>query len=254
LKKLIKYFQDYEGMLKSKKPAQGSETALKLAGRLKLKVSNISLLTRALTHRSFINEHPEEIEDNERLEFLGDAVLDFVVGEWLYNRFPEMPEGGLTQMRSALVQTPQLAEFARKIKIGNALRLGKGESKAGGRLRNSVLCDAFEALIGAIYLDSGISGVKSFINSQLESAAQEILVNHKNEDPKSILQEWAQSFGYPPPKYQLINSVGPDHSKIFHIQVVVNKEDLGSGKGTSKQEAEKKAARTALIKIGIIEK
>jgi len=243
-----------ESMLKSKKPAQGSETAVELAKRLKLKVSNISLFTRALTHRSFINEHPEEIEDNERLEFLGDAVLDFMVGEWLYNRFPEMPEGGLTQMRSALVQTQQLAEFARRMKIGNALRLGKGESKAGGRLRNSVLCDAFEALIGAIYLDSGISGVKSFLNSHLESASQEILASHKNEDPKSILQEWAQSIGYPPPKYQLIDSVGPDHSKIFHIQVVVNKEDLGSGKGTSKQEAEKNAARTALIRIGIMEK
>lgn len=240
-------------MLKSKKPARSSESAKELVKRLKLKVNNISLFTRALTHRSFINEHPEEIEDNERLEFLGDAVLDFMVGEWLYNRFPEMPEGGLTQMRSALVQTPQLAEFARRMKIGYALRLGKGESKAGGRLRNSVLCDAFEALIGAIYLDSGISGVKSFINSQLEAAAQEILISHKNEDPKSILQEWAQSIGYPAPKYQLIDSVGPDHSKIFHIHVVVNKEDLGSGKGTSKQEAEKNAARTALIKIGIIE-
>jgi ribonuclease III len=241
-------------MLKSKKLAHGSETAFELARRLKLKINNISLLTRALTHRSFINEHPDEIEDNERLEFLGDAVLDFVVGEWLYNRFPEMPEGGLTQMRSALVQTPQLAEFARKIKIGNALRLGRGESKAGGRVRKSVLCDAFEALIGAIYLDSGISGVKEFINSQLEASAQEILVNHKNEDPKSILQEWAQSFGYPPPKYQLIDSVGPDHSKVFHIHVIVNKEDLGSGKGTSKQEAEKKAAKTALVKIGIVKK
>ena len=242
-----------EGMLKSKKPARSFESAKELAKRLRLKVNNISLFTRALTHRSFINEHPDEIEDNERLEFLGDAVLDFMVGEWLYNRFPEMPEGGLTQMRSALVQTPQLAEFARRMKIGNALRLGKGESKAGGRLRNSVLCDAFEALIGAIYLDSGISGVKSFINSQLEAAAQEILISHKNEDPKSILQEWAQSIGYPAPKYQFIDSVGPDHSKIFHIQVVVNKEDLGSGKGTSKQEAEKNAARMALMKIGIIE-
>jgi ribonuclease-3 len=240
--------------LKSIKPAQGSETASEMAARLNIKIKNISLLTRALTHRSFINEHPEEIEDNERLEFLGDAVLDFVVGEWLYHRFPEMPEGGLTQMRSALVQTPQLAEFARKMRIGNALRLGRGESKAGGRLRNSVLCDAFEAVIGAIYIDSGISGVKSLINTVLESAAQEILLNHKNEDPKSNLQEWAQSFGYPPPVYQLINSMGPDHYKIFQIKVIVNNEDLGCGKGTSKQDAEKNAARIALKKIGIIEK
>jgi ribonuclease-3 len=232
--------------LKSNKPTQGSETALEMAARLKIKIKNISLLTRALTHRSFINEHPEEIEDNERLEFLGDAVLDFVVGEWLYHRFPEM--------RSALVQTPQLAEFARKMQIGNALRLGRGESKAGGRLRNSVLCDAFEAVIGAIYIDSGISGVKSLINTVLESAAQEILLNHKNEDPKSNLQEWAQSFGYPPPVYQLMNSIGPDHYKIFQIKVIVNNEDLGCGKGTSKQDAEKNAARIALKKIGIIEK
>ena len=241
-------------MLKIKKPTQDSENALELAKRLNLKIKNISLLTRALTHRSFINEHPDEIEDNERLEFLGDAVLDFVVAEWLYNRFPEMPEGGLTQMRSALVQTPQLAEFARKMGIGNALRLGKGESRAGGRLRNSVLCDAFEALIGAIYLDSGISGVMSIINLVMDSAAQEILLNHKNEDPKSILQEWAQSLGFPPPKYQLIDSVGPDHSKVFQVQVGVNKKDMGSGKGTSKQEAEKNAARAALKKIGIVEK
>jgi ribonuclease-3 len=239
--------------LKSNKPIQCSETAFEMASRLKIKIKNVSLLTRALTHRSFINEHPEEIEDNERLEFLGDAVLDFVVGEWLYHRFPEMPEGGLTQMRSALVQTPQLADFARKMRIGNALRLGRGESKAGGRLRNSVLCDAFEALIGAIYIDSGISGVKAFINKVLESAAQEILLNHKNEDPKSILQEWAQSFGYPPPLYQLINSIGPDHFKTFQIKVIVNNEDLGSGKGTSKQDAEKNAARIALKKIGISE-
>jgi ribonuclease-3 len=238
-----------EGMSKIEKKAQRTEANFELAKRLKLRIGDLSLVRRALTHRSFINENPEEMEDNERLEFLGDAVLDFVVGEWLYNRYPEMAEGGLTQMRSALVQTPQLADFARKIKLGNALRLGRGESQAGGRLRNSVLCDAFEALIGAIYIDSGMQSVNEFIYPHLEIASQEILANHKNEDPKSILQEWAQSIGYPPPKYSLINTTGPDHSKIFLVQVLVNKEIMGNGEGTSKQEAEKIAANAALKKI-----
>jgi ribonuclease III len=233
-------------MAKPEKKAQKTETTFELVKRLKLKINDFSLITRALTHRSFINEHPDEVEDNERLEFLGDAVLDFVVGDWLYNRYPEMPEGGLTQMRSALVQTQQLAEYARKIKLGNALRLGYGESKAGGRLRNSVLCDAYEAFIGALYIDSGLAGVNDFIQLQLESAAEEILENHKNEDPKSILQEWAQSYGYPPPRYLLVNTSGPDHSKTFLVQVLVNKEMLGSGEGSSKQEAEKIAAQAAL--------
>lgn len=236
-------------MLKVEKKVQKLESTYAVVKRLGLKVNDLSLVTRALTHRSFINEHPEDMEDNERLEFLGDAVLDFVVGEWLYNRFPELPEGGLTQMRSALVQTPQLAEFARNIKLGNALRLGRGESKAGGRLRNSVLCDAFEALIGALYLDSGLKRVNDFLYPQLEKASQDIMENHKNEDPKSVLQEWAQSLGYPPPKYQLISATGPDHSKTFFVQVIVNKEVVGSGDGTSKQEAEKSAAEQALIKI-----
>jgi ribonuclease-3 len=239
------------GMPKIEKKAQTMETGLELVKRLKLKINDLSLITRALTHRSYVNENPDVIEDNERLEFLGDAVLDFVVGEWLYNHYPEMPEGGLTQMRSALVQTPQLADFARKIKLGNSLRLGRGEAKAGGRLRNSVLCDAFEALIGAIYLDAGLKGVNQFLYPQLEVASLEVLENHKNEDPKSILQEWAQSFGFPPPKYQLVSATGPDHSKIFLVQVTVNKEVKGSGGGSSKQDAEKSAARSALQKMAL---
>jgi ribonuclease III len=241
--------RELEGMSRIEKKVHKLESTFELVKRLGLKINDLSLITRALTHRSFLNENPEEMEDNERLEFLGDAVLDFVVGEWLYNRFPEMPEGGLTQMRSALVKTPQLADFARKIGLGNCLRLGRGESKAGGRLRDSVLCDAFEALIGAIFLDAGIKGVNGFIYPQLESASLEIMENHKNEDPKSLLQEWAQSIGYVPPKYQLISATGPDHSKTFRVQVLVNKEVMGSGEGTSKQDAEKSAAQQALKKL-----
>ena len=156
---------------------------------------------RALTHRSYLNENPEALEDNERLEFLGDAVLDFLVGEWLYDRYPEMPEGDLTQMRSALVQTEELADFARIIKLGDALRLGRGEIKTGGRTRSSLLCDAFEAFVGAMYIDQGLPSIRKFINPLLDEAVEDIMEQHKNEDPKSKLQEWSQSLGYPPPKY-----------------------------------------------------
>src|SRR5512133_2590958 len=151
------------------------ESPQELAQRLGLPFGDWLLLSRALTHRSYLNEHPEAIEDNERLEFLGDAVLDFVVGAWLYNRYPEMPEGDLTRMRSALVHTEQLAEFAKEIELGRAMRLGKGEMAANGRERPALLCDCFEAVVGALYLDSGISAVLDFISPLLEEASEEIL-------------------------------------------------------------------------------
>ena len=139
------------------------ETPEELSSRVLPFMTDIPLLSRALTHRSYLNEHPEALEDNERLEFLGDAVLDFVVGAWLYNRYPEMPEGDLTRMRSALVHTAQLAEFARSIDLGRAMRLGRGEVQAGGCERAGLLCDTFEAVIGAIYLDLDIDGVRKFL-------------------------------------------------------------------------------------------
>ena len=139
---------------------QGRETLespLQFNQRVGLGFKNLALLTRALTHRSYINENPDAIEDNERLEFLGDAVLDFVVGAWLYHHYPEMAEGDLTLIRTALVRTEQLAEFARLIKLGKAMRLGQGEIASGGRTRNALLCAGFEALIGSYYLDQGIN-------------------------------------------------------------------------------------------------
>lgn len=224
-----------------------------LAKRLGLRITDWLLLSRALTHRSFLNEHPEALEDNERLEFLGDAVLDFVVGSWLYHHFPEMPEGDLTRMRSALVHTEQLADFAVKIKLGNALRLGRGESQAGGRTRPALLCDTFEALIGAVYLDGGILAVSEFIEPLLIEASEDILLNNKNEDPKSLFQEWAQSQGYMAPLYVTKNSYGPDHSKIFEVEVLVNGEPFGKGEGPSKQAAAKLAAHQALIRLGLVQ-
>ena len=219
--------------------------------RLDLKFRDISLLFRALTHRSFMNEHSEALEDNERLEFLGDAVLDFIVGAWLYNRYPEMPEGDLTRMRSALVYTEQLARFAQRIDLGNFLRLGRGEVRAGGREKPALLCDAFEALVGAVYLDSGIDKVWEFITPLLEDVVEEILENHRTGDPKSMLQEWVQAQGLPAPQYITRKASGPDHSKVFEIEVTVNGNVMGHGSGNSKQLAAKAAAHDALAKLKI---
>lgn len=226
-----------------------TESPQELEKRLGLTFNNILLLMRALTHRSYLNENPEALEDNERLEFLGDAVLDFVVGEWLYDKYPEMPEGDLTQMRSALVQTEELADFARNIQLGNALRLGRGEIKTGGRTRNSLLCDAFEAFVGAMYIDQGLTNIRTFLYPLLEEAVVDIMRKHKNEDPKSKLQEWSQSLGYPPPKYLTLKASGPDHSKLFEVEVYINKKPYSKGSGRSKQSAEKDAARRALERI-----
>jgi len=234
-------------------PSPETESPNELDQRLGLNMSDRLLLSRALTHRSYLNEHPEAIEDNERLEFLGDAVLDFVVGAWLYHRYPEMPEGDLTRMRSALVHTEQLAEFARKIRLGPALRLGRGESQAGGRERSALLCDTFEAVIGALYLDRGVDRVIEFLEPMLEEAAEDVLANRKNEDPKSMLQEWAQAQGFGAPKYETRSAVGPDHLKVFEVDVLVDGQVYGTGRGHSKQSAAKAAARQALIKQGLID-
>lgn len=230
------------------------ESPAELAERLHLRFKDTLLLSRALTHRSFLNEHTEALEDNERLEYLGDAVLDFIVGVWLYHHYPEMAEGELTRMRSALVHTEQLAVFARKIRLGDAMRLGRGEVQAGGRSRSALLCDTFEAVVGALYLDSGIDEVNSFVHPLLQEAADDILLNHKNEDPKSLLQEWAQSQGYQAPLYITRSAYGPDHSKIFDLEVQIAGTPYGTGTGPSKSTAAKAAARMALMKLGLVDK
>jgi len=232
--------------LENSKIEKEVETPAELAARILPEMTDLLLLSRALTHRSYLNEHPEAIEDNERLEFLGDAVLDFVVGAWLYNRYPEMPEGDLTRMRSALVHTEQLATFAEELGIGKAMRLGRGELQAGGQNRPGLLCDVFEAIIGALYLDQDIEGVRKFLDPILVKAAEDILLNHKDEDPKSKLQEWAQGKGYPAPSYITRSSSGPDHSKMFEVDVYINGIVYGTGTGSSKQAATKQAAAKAL--------
>ena len=236
-------------------PIQGEyleETPQQLAQRLRLEFSDYLLLSRALTHRSYLNEHPEAIEDNERLEFLGDAVLDFLVGAWLYNRFPEMAEGALTRLRSALVRTEQLADFAQKIDLGEAMRLGRGEAGSGGRQRLALLCATFEALVGALYLDQGVDAVVAFVEPLLESVADQIVTSGRIYDPKSQLQEWTQARGLGAPTYRTTAAHGPDHAKTFEVEVIVNDRIHGRGIGNSKQSAAKAAAKEAMQSLGVL--
>jgi ribonuclease-3 len=229
-----------------------TESAADLAGRLGLCFNNLHLLVRALTHRSFVNENPTAVEDNERLEFLGDAVLDFVVGAWVYNHYPEMQEGDLTRMRSALVRTDTLAVFARQLNLGSALRLGRGELASGGRQRDNLLCATFEAVIGAIYLDAGIPEVEAFVEALLVEASSKVISHVERYDPKSTLQEWAQSNKLGTPRYATVATSGPDHARVFTVDVQVNGKVFGQGKGTSKQDAAQAAARAALESLGLL--
>jgi len=219
--------------------------------RNRLPIKNFLLLRRALTHRSFLNEHPEALEDNERLEFLGDAVLDFLVGAWLYRHYPEKAEGELTRLRSALVRTEQLANFAAQIDLGSVMLLGKGEDESGGRRRKALLCGTFEALVGALFLDAGIDAVRKFMEPLLQNAAVNFITPDQIKDPKSEFQEWVQSKGYQPPVYRTIAAYGPDHAKTFEVEVVVNDIVYGRGSGHSKQAAAKAAARAALVSLGL---
>lgn len=222
------------------------ESPADLAGRLGLSFTNLALLTRALTHRSYLNENPNALEDNERLEFLGDAVLDFVVGAWVYNHCPELPEGDLTRMRSALVRNEQLAEFARRLDLGRGMRMGRGEAASGGRERDGLLGSLFEAVIGALYLDQGLPSVQKFIEPFLESVRDRVVLRAEIYDPKSRLQEWAQSEKLGTPKYVTVSSTGPDHAKIYEVEVRIKDQVYGRGTGSSKHTAEQIAAQTAL--------
>jgi ribonuclease-3 len=236
---------DYQGDLVVKENPQ------ELAQRLNLPFTDFLLLSRSLTHRSYLNEHPEALEDNERLEFLGDAVLDFLVGAWLYDHFPEMAEGDLTRLRSSLVRTEQLADFANQINLGAAMRLGRGEEDGGGRKRVALLCGTFEALIGALYLNGRMEAVRLFMEPLLERAVAEVVSERRDQDPKSLLQEWVQSQGFGPPYYRTIEARGPEHEKEFEVEVLVNGEAVGRGIGHSKQSATKAAARAALQAMGL---
>lgn len=212
----------------------------------------------ALTHRSYVNENPEAGENNERLEFLGDAVLGFLIGELLYKRYPEMSEAELTRLRSALVDQQQLAKFATQLGIGNLMRLGKGAIKEGGSQNPSLLSDTFEAYIGAYFLDSGIEAVRKFVQPLFTLVADSIVFPQSDTDSKNLIdfknqfQQWALARFIQNPEYFIINESGPDHAKEFTAEVRVNDKVYGVGKGRRKQEAEKRAAEVALKKVGLV--
>ncbi|MCI0399170.1 MAG: ribonuclease III [Chloroflexi bacterium] len=218
-----------------------------LETRLGIHFKDYSLLSRALTHRSFLNENPEQaLEDNERLEFLGDAVLDFVVGAYLYHRFPEMKEGELTMLRAALVRARTLADFARQLGIGDCLQLGYGEAESGGRERVPTLCATFEAVIGAMYLDQGLPPVQALVQNLAGPALDKIMADSLHRDAKSEFQIWAQARYNVTPRYQVLAAEGPDHAKIFTVAVLLENETWGVGHGRSKQAAAQMAATAAL--------
>jgi ribonuclease-3 len=205
------------------------------------------LFDLALTHRSWVNEHKGERNSNERLEFLGDAILEFVASKELFNQFPDKEEGYLTALRANLVNTVALAEVARKLELGPELFLSKGEEDGGGRSNTSLLADTVEAIIGAIFIDRGIPDAEKFIKDNLLTEVDK-KASEPLKDAKSRLQELVQAKGLTAPKYQVVEESGPDHDKKFVIEVSVDGEAWGRGEGKSKGSAEQEAARQVLAK------
>lgn len=219
----------------------------KLEDKLSLKFKNEDLLLQALTHRSYLNENPSSsVGHNERLEFLGDAVLELVVTEFLYLRYPDKPEGELTNFRAALVNSKMLSELAVDLELNDFLLLSRGEAKDMGRARQIILANAFEALIGALYLDQGYKPANDFIGNVLMPRLDKIVSEKLYKDPKSLFQEEAQERAGTTPNYEVIKEWGPDHDKHFIVGVYLGKELIAEGEGYSKQTAQEEAARLAL--------
>lgn len=219
--------------------------------KIGLTFKDTSLLTQAFVHRSYINENKASgLSHNERLEFLGDAVLELVITDFLYNKYTDKPEGELTAYRSALVNADTCAGIATKLGMGDYLLLSKGESKDTGRARQYILANALEALIGAIYIDQGYDTAKDFIEKNFTPLIDDIISAKSFIDAKSLFQEKAQEFDSVTPSYKTIKETGPDHGKKFTVGVYVGKELVAQGEGDSKQDAEQSAAREALSKRG----
>ncbi len=220
--------------------------------RLNYNFQRPQLLTLALTHPSYAHEHPEaggEEHHNQRLEFLGDAVLDFLVAAWLFDQHPEFPEGPLTRLRATLVRTSSLAQLALELGLDVALRLGHGEEEGGGRERPANLCDALEAVVGALYLDGGLELVWERLAPWFVRETESILAADSYLDAKSRLQEWIQSEIGITPSYRISGDSGPDHAKIFTAQVLLEDRVVGEGMGSSKRTAEQAAAQAALAAL-----
>ncbi len=208
------------------------------------------LLTQAFVHRSYLNETREKVESNERLEFLGDAVLSFFCSQHLYRTYPDQPEGMLTNIRSSVVKTETLAEVATQLEFGTYLFLSRGEEDGGGRTNPSLLADSFEAFLGAVFLDQGPKTAEEFLQKYLFVRIVDIVAKRSYLDYKSQLQERVQERQHVSPLYRVFRTEGQDHAKTFWVEVVVQDSILGRGSGRSKQEAEQSAAKEALENKG----
>jgi len=218
--------------------------------RLGYVFENKEILINSLIHRSYVNEHKEgSLAHNERLEFLGDSVLGLVVGDYLYHRLPSYPEGTLSQLRSKLVEAATCAKYLRKLNIQEFILLGRGELITEGRNKVSILADAFEAVVGAIYLDAGLLVTKSFLLCHFEEEANEA-IGSPPRNFKAELQDYSQRKFQQVPVYKIGGETGPAHAKLFHVIVYVDEKEAGMGMGASKKEAEQRAAFDALAKLG----
>ncbi len=220
-----------------------------LSQKISYEFSDLSLLAEALRHSSYAHEHAEQgLGSNERLEFLGDAVLELVVTEMLFQRFPRASEGSLSKARSSMVNEGYLADTARQLELGRYLRLGKGEESQGGRDKSSILADALEAVLAAVYLDGGLARVTRVLDRLLGEQAGRSLEVAPRKDYKTRLQEKVQEVLHLTPRYELLGTEGPDHDKTFHVAVLVNGRRLAQGSGRSKKEAQQNAAKNGLAR------
>jgi ribonuclease-3 len=217
-----------------------------LAKSLGIKFNDISILDRALVHRSYLNENRSIEKSNERLEFLGDAVLELIVSQYLYNKYPDREEGDLTSFRSAIVRTESLAQASRELNYGDYLKMAKGEEESGGRDKDYILANTFEAVLGAIFLDQGLNICRDLVNKVLLLKVENIVENRLDIDGKTKIQEVAQAKYKLTPTYEVIKEHGPDHDKIFIVAVKIGNKVIGKGEGSSKQKAEEAAAQKGL--------
>lgn len=223
-----------------------------LEGKIGYRFKNPSLAERALRHRSSLQQEKlEQTDAYEQLEFLGDSVIGLISAEYLFKEYPDEDEGKLTQIKSLLVSGEVLSQRAMALDLGQFLLMGAGEVRSGGRERRSILEDAFEALVGAIYLDGGLKAAKRFVQRHLLNCVNEVIDSDELRNYKSMLLEYAQSTSTSQPVYEVVSETGPDHQKTYSIEVSLNGKALGMGRGCSKKRAEQRAARVALEKLGV---
>lgn len=223
----------------------------KILEKFGLSIKNKNYYQTAFTHRSYLNETRVMTESNERMEFLGDSVLSFIISSFLFKLRPDDAEGDLTNLRAYIVKTDSLAKVAKSLDLGKYLRLSKGEEVSSGRENDQILANTYEAVLGAIFLDLGIDGATKFVHSTLIPVFAGEIKKGPPRDPKSQLQEIIQSEHQTSPKYKILSTSGPDHAKQFSVGVFLNGKQIGEGKGASKQQAEEVSAKEALLKLSI---